>query len=539
MRKLAHSLALAIILSAPSFAFGGDDHVNQLRAEESQRYTVKVGVQQGEILTSDVREQHGTGFIYHLGENIGIVFTNRHVVETPRRIARRIELGFFGGDESREKIPGECIFESPLHDFAVIRFDPRALKRLGGNIRAAPLPTAEEYPGLTRSGASVMAAGNPFSSDDVRTFGAISGRYPLDREGLMLQIDAAINPGNSGGPLIHVATGKVLGLNTAKNMEGDGIGYVLPIIDALSDYQLFLVNQQYAMRRRLMVGYGEMRMSTLVDGLHLDQAVKEDTIEPGFFSGYEGLLVVNAAGPQSQLRKGDIILSVNGIVTGNRIYRISQAVQRGEGDTARVRVIRDYHREVTVDEPVHLHAFPVEANEWDMISFGGFVFEEVNEEVAFLKTHGQTRVIISSILPGTHAGNRYEKFASSFLTAISVGGKRYPIHQLSDLRAALANPPETVKAAVLSVLPPQFIWDRHGGRDVPVPDSNFDGMAALSSHSIEIGVPLDVVYDDRAQFLRARNHFNFSGFVTEHRVGLTSFTGRPVGCAARIAAENG
>ena len=80
-----------------------------------------------------------------------------------------------------------------------------------------------------------MAVGNPFGLSQTVSTGIISAKErrdiaPSGRRGLynFLQTDASINPGNSGGPLINVR-GEVIGINTAINAAGSGIGFAIPI----------------------------------------------------------------------------------------------------------------------------------------------------------------------------------------------------------------------------------------------------------------------------------------------------------------------
>ena len=86
-------------------------------------------------------------------------------------------------------------------------------------------------------GQNVYAIGNPIGIEFQRTVtkGIISG---IDRtikltenESYMedfIQTDATINQGNSGGPLVN-KNGELIGINTVKITEAEGIGFAVPI----------------------------------------------------------------------------------------------------------------------------------------------------------------------------------------------------------------------------------------------------------------------------------------------------------------------
>ena len=87
----------------------------------------------------------------------------------------------------------------------------------------------------TKVGDYVVAIGSPFGLEQSVSLGIISARgrrdiAPSGRQGLydFLQTDASINPGNSGGPLLDVY-GSVIGINSAVNAAGSGIGFAIPI----------------------------------------------------------------------------------------------------------------------------------------------------------------------------------------------------------------------------------------------------------------------------------------------------------------------
>jgi len=88
-------------------------------------------------------------------------------------------------------------------------------------------------------GEKTYAIGNPIGVEFQRTVtsGIISGinrTVKIEEENKtsymedLIQTDATINPGNSGGPLIN-SKGEVIGINSIKIQEAEGIGFAVPI----------------------------------------------------------------------------------------------------------------------------------------------------------------------------------------------------------------------------------------------------------------------------------------------------------------------
>jgi len=77
----------------------------------------------------------------------------------------------------------------------------------------------------------VLAIGNPLGYHFTVTAGIISAlnrSLNPDKEGYLIQTDAAINQGNSGGPLIDLS-GNVVGINEAIRVDAQSMGFAIPI----------------------------------------------------------------------------------------------------------------------------------------------------------------------------------------------------------------------------------------------------------------------------------------------------------------------
>lgn len=160
-----------------------------------------------------IAQSLGSGFLV---DESGHILTNSHVIEGATQI--RVKL-----HDDRE-LDAELVGVDPLTDIALVRVAPFA------GMRSLPLGDSDTL----RVGDWVMAVGNPFGLTSTVTAGILSarGRRDVPLGGRIrfidfLQTDASINPGNSGGPLVNMQ-GEVVGINTAVNREGQGIGFAIP-----------------------------------------------------------------------------------------------------------------------------------------------------------------------------------------------------------------------------------------------------------------------------------------------------------------------
>ena len=220
----------------------------------------------------------GTGFLFDDRH----ILTNAHVVDG----ADVVKVKLADERELRAKVKGRDA-----------RLDVAVLEIEGAKgLPFVPFGSS----GALRVGEPVVAIGNPFGLGHTVTTGIVSakgraiGAGPYDD---FIQTDASINPGNSGGPLFD-ARGQVIGMNTAINPAGQGIGFAIPS-DEIKAILPQLVADGHVKRGRLGVSIQEID-ENLAKGLGLGDA--------------RGALVgdVEKGGPaeKSGLQSGDVILKV-------------------------------------------------------------------------------------------------------------------------------------------------------------------------------------------------------------------------------------
>jgi Do/DeqQ family serine protease len=265
----------------------------------------------------------GSGFVM---DERGFVMTNNHVVEG----GEQLRVTFLNGQEYAAEIVGQ----DPRTDVAVLRITEPS--RDGTGFPALVLGDSDEI----LIGDWAIAVGNPFGAQLAGsvTVGVISakGRAGLNLVGVdrevdlqdFIQTDASINFGNSGGPLVNIR-GEVIGVNTAINALGQGIGFAIPVNMAAD------VAQQLIDAGRVRRGYLGIRPVQLTRARAEEMAAEVD----------HGILVQDvfddSPAEQAGLRPDDIIVEYDGRpVTRQSEFRILVA-GTPVGNSVQIRVYRE------------------------------------------------------------------------------------------------------------------------------------------------------------------------------------------------------
>ena len=255
------------------------------------------------------RRGEGSGFIV---DAEGYILTNHHVVASPERI--RVRLA------DKRELAAQLVGSDPSTDLALLKVKAGGLPvvRLGDSDRL-------------RVGEWVAAIGNPYRFDHSVTVGVVSskGRKIYDASfDAYIQTDAAINPGNSGGPLVNAA-GEAVGINSAVSVQGQGIGFAIPINVARE------ILEQLRTRGHVSRGYLGIQLQEVDPDLQKLVHLKEP----------RGAMVVDvqegSAGEKAGLKRYDVITAVSGqpVEDGDHLVRVIAA--RPPGSDVVLGVFRD------------------------------------------------------------------------------------------------------------------------------------------------------------------------------------------------------
>lgn len=294
----------------------------------------------------------------------GYIVTNNHVIDG----AERLEVTLNDNRQFNATVVGA----DPNTDLALIKIDATELPVI-------PMGDSDAL----KVGEWVLAVGNPFGLTSTVTTGIVSAKArsissatngrPMGLESY-IQTDAAVNPGNSGGALVNL-NGELVGINTAiYSQTGSYAGYSFAIPTAVVT-KVATDLKQYGTVQRAFLG---------VLYIPLDAKIAK---EKGLKDIVDGLLIesVNdrSAAMEAGLKKGDVIVALNGVSTHNSAQLNEQMARLRPGDKVTITYVRDGKKQ-TATATLYNSQGSTKMTQASSVASLGCAFKKVSDETAKL-----------------------------------------------------------------------------------------------------------------------------------------------------------
>ena len=273
----------------------------------------------------------GSGFIYKVDDKNAYIMTNHHVVS--------------GGNKwsivttSDDEIYGNVLGSDEYLDLAVIKVDKKSYMKavtimssdkkvsLGDTVFAIGSPVGYEYRNTVTNG--IISGINRLVEVSVKSSGSsLFGGTTSDWVMEVIQTNAAVNPGNSGGPLFN-SSGEVIGVISMKLVESsiEGMGFAIPIDYAMSHIESLEKGEKI---ERPLLGISMLNVSDSYT-LWQNRITLPENVN-------EGVVVVETSdgASKSDLKKGDVIIELNGSKVKNSAYLKYLLYKYHVGDTVKV-----------------------------------------------------------------------------------------------------------------------------------------------------------------------------------------------------------
>lgn len=280
-----------------------------------------MGIYYSEIPSEGIVTGLGSGVIFDEDDENYYIMTNNHVIDGADSLA----VNFIGDIKSEAKLVGR----DEVMDIAVVRVEKiRLTEELMSSLAIAPLGDSDRL----EVGQLAVAIGTPATEalSNTVTTGIISG---IGREITLsghkmkvIQTSAAINSGNSGGALVG-ASGEVIGINVAKTVNTEGIGFAIPI------------NQVKVAVTELMANGNIERPALGITGIEV--SASQSAIYDLPIGIYIDTVMVGGSADLSGIKAGDILIQFEGttITTMEQLKAI--IAEKRVGDLVEVKIIRN------------------------------------------------------------------------------------------------------------------------------------------------------------------------------------------------------
>lgn len=265
------------------------------------------------------------GYVEGVGSGViisedGYILTNSHVVSNGK--AEQIQVVF----ENKEKAVGNLIWHDESLDLAVVKVEKNGL---------TPVEFGDSDKVVV--GDKAIAIGNPLGLDlqSTMTSGYISGlNRTINLEGGssmngLMQTDASINSGNSGGALLN-EKGQLIGINTAKASQGEGIGFAIPINTAKGIVDSIKEDGKF---ESVLLG---------IQGIDVEEFEEYFDVDTGAKNGVVIRKVENKSpADKAGMKASDVITKIDSKEVSGMDEVRKMLLNYKIGDTVKVEVIRD------------------------------------------------------------------------------------------------------------------------------------------------------------------------------------------------------
>ena len=268
------------------------------------------------------REQRAGGSGVIISED-GYIVTNNHVVDGASKLKVKLNDG--------RTFDAKLIGTDSATDLALLKVEAKDLPTL-------PFGSSDAL----RLGEWVLAIGSPFDLQSTITAGIVSakarqlGAIPNDfRIESFIQTDAAVNPGNTGGALVNTH-GELVGINTLiKSQTGSYVGYSFAIPETIVR-KVVVDLKEFGVVQRALLGI----QFRVVDQDFLDAEGKDLGIKD-LGGAYVASVVEGGAASEAGIRKGDVILAIDGVKITEPSTLQEQIARHRPNDTVKLSVKRD------------------------------------------------------------------------------------------------------------------------------------------------------------------------------------------------------
>ncbi|KAI0899750.1 Pro-apoptotic serine protease NMA111 [Annulohypoxylon nitens] len=272
-----------------------------------------------------------TGFVVDAEK--GYILTNRHVVGA----------GPFWGYvvfDNHEEVDAYPVYRDPVHDFGILRFDPKAIKYM-------PVAALPIRPDLAKVGVEIRVVGNDAGEKLSILSGVISrldrnapeyGEGYSDFNTNYYQANAAASGGSSGSPVVNI-DGFAIALQAGGRSDGASTDYFLPLDRPLRALRCIQegkpIERGTIQCQFIMKPFDECRRLGLT--ANWEKAVREA------FPKETNMLVAEIILPKgpshNKIEEGDVLLKVNGEMI-TQFIRLDDILDSSVGKTIQVTLQR-------------------------------------------------------------------------------------------------------------------------------------------------------------------------------------------------------